>query len=105
MVIFFVPETRFYREACRTVALGPTNEPADVANIESPGLKDEPIRDSEKASNIRKTALKELIPWSNIDRNASYLNLFLRPFPLVFYPACAFAALTCKVSWTAHNTR
>ena len=96
MVIFFVPETRFYRNACRTVAEGPTNEPADVANTESQGPKDEPIQDPEKASNTRRRALKELIPWSDIDRNASYLNLFLRPFPLVFYPACAFAALGCR---------
>lgn len=96
MVIFFVPETRFFRERCRAVALGPTDEPADVANAESRGLKDEPIQDSEKASKTRRTALKGLIPWSKIDHNASYLNLFLRPFPLVCYPACAFAALTCK---------
>ena len=101
MVIFLVPETRFHREARRTVTLGPSNEPADVSNIESQGLKDEHIQDSEKASNARRTALKELIPWSNIDRSASYLNLFLRPFPLVCYPACVFGALSCKVSWTA----
>ena len=99
MVIFLVPETRFHREARRTVALGPINGPVD-ANIESQGLKDEPIQASGKADDTRRTALKELIPWSDIDRNASYLNLFLRPFPLVFYPACAFAALSCKVSRT-----
>ena len=103
--MFFVPETRFYREACRTVALGSTNEAADVAIIESQGLKNEPIQDSEQASNTRNTAFKELIPWSTIDRDASYLNLFLRPFPLVFYPACLFAALSCKVSWTVQDSR
>ena len=98
MVVLFVPETRFKREANRSVTPRQDNKRAGEANFKIQDVKGDPIQASGKASDTRKTVLQELSPWSGIDRHTSYLNLFLRPFPLVLYPACAFAALSCKSS-------
>ena len=95
MVVFFVPETRFYRGINSTIGPLPVTKAAITSGVESQGPRDDVIRRSDKANGARKTVIQELNPWSGIDRNVSYLNLYLRPFPLVFYPACAFAALSC----------
>lgn len=107
MVVFFVPETRFFRGS----GINPTNEPRQVseatnaADIELQGSKDDAAQESEEANNIRKTVIQELNPWSGIDRNVSYLNVILRPFPLVVYPACAFAALACRQLYLSYLER
>lgn len=100
MVVFFVPETRFYRGS----GINPTNRPRQL-NIFRSCFKDDVVEQSEEGNNARKTLLQELNPWSGIDRNVSYHNIFLRPFPLVFYPACAFAALACKSLSTSYLER
>ena len=96
MVVLFVPETRFNREANGLVTPRQDDKQTGEANFELQEVKDDPIQASGKASDTRKTVLQELNPWSGIDGHTSYLNLYLRPFPLVLYPACAFAALSCK---------
>ena len=40
------------------------------------------------------TFLQQLRPWSGINPHASYIHLFLRPWPLVLYPATIFSFLT-----------
>ena len=98
MVVLFVPETRFTREANGSVTAQQDDKQTGEANFELQEVKDDPIQASGKASDSRKKFLQELNPWSGIDGHTSYLNLYLRPFPLVLYPACAFAALSCKSS-------
>ena len=94
MVVFFTPETRFHREVNRLTPCLPEHEFPDR---KSEGLK-HTIAQTHKVipSPLRKSKIRELNPWSGIDRNVSYLNLYLRPFPLVLYPACLFAALSCE---------
>jgi hypothetical protein len=42
----------------------------------------------------KKTFLENLQPWSKINPNASLFNLFVRPWPLIVYPAVTFSFLT-----------
>lgn len=98
MVVLFVPETRFNREASGSVTPRQDSKRAGEADFELQDAKDDPKQASGKANDTRKTILQELNPWSGIDGDVPYLNLYLRPFPLVLYPACAFAALSCKSS-------
>ena len=46
--------------------------------------------------------LQELKPWSPINPQASLLNLFFRPFPLVAYPAIfyAFISFATILGWS-----
>lgn len=97
MVFFLVPETRFRRVLDPTVAPEVVQEPKSVAEVQTQGFDDGTSKDSGEVQNgSTKTYLQQLDPWSGIDNTSSYLNLFLRPFPLILYPACLFATLACK---------
>lgn len=41
----------------------------------------------------KRTYLQELQPWSKINSEASYFHLFIRPWPLIVYPAVLFGFL------------
>ena len=96
MVFFFVPETRFHRALDPATAPGIVQEPKDASKVQTQAFDDGTSNESgEGGKESRKTYLQQLNPWSGIDTTSSYLNLFLRPFPLILYPACLFATLAC----------
>jgi len=110
-IFFFLPETRWdrsHKEAQSSRKGSNSDEAVSTKDSVTTGEKTTVVTDkgviSESASleggdetyGPRKTFIQELNPWSGINRNANFLNLFLRPLPMVVYPACTFAVLACK---------
>jgi MFS family permease len=95
-ILLFFPETRF----SRTSVMG--NEsveeiPRVSTEKETPSDTVQEPTDSAQHSNLRgtkKTFLQELKPWSTIDTKSNYLGVFLRPWPMIVYPATLYAFLT-----------
>jgi len=60
-------------------------------------------RSTEITPTAKKSYLQELKPWSSINPNTTYFNLFIRPFPLILYPAVffAFLAFCSTLAWLA----
>jgi hypothetical protein len=96
MMFFLLPETRFPRgqsQSTATLNESPTstekiNEPTESA--------------SEDLSIKKKSYLQQLSPWSGITKDSNIVNLFLRPWPLIFYPATIFAltSFTLTIAWS-----
>ncbi|KAF2502935.1 MFS general substrate transporter [Lophium mytilinum] len=106
-VLFFVPETRYDR----------TSEPSLSANSSSQSISSasEEAIDTEKATEPRtkeypgsppsglspvpkKTFTQEISLWSGVPSDTNILKMFLRPFPMIAYPAVIFAFLGYAVS-------
>jgi hypothetical protein len=115
MIFFFLPETRWDRSSKQgqeETSRGETASSNEVATsevnkdqvIEEKGVTSEEgsVGSRDETYGTKKTFIQEINPWSGIDKNTNFLNLFLRPFPLLVYPACAFAVLACK-SNVAHH--
>lgn len=85
-------------EAELTKESATTGEKTTVVNDNGLLSESACLEGGDEAYGIRKTFVQELNPWSGVDRNANFLNLFLRPLPVVLYPACMFAMLACKSS-------
>jgi MFS family permease len=118
MIFFLLPETRYERTTPERRDSGATEIEGDDGIkrvvercLESDEHKTLPADEDviEKAlspSNTssekiafteeKRTFLQELNPWSGLDRHTNLINHFLRPFPLILYPACLFATLACK---------
>ena len=96
MVLFLVPETRFHRQTVSSKGPVPALGPLESVDAGSQDLREDEDEKSDKANGARKTRIQELNPWSGIDQSVSYLQVFLRPFPLIFYPAVVFATLVCE---------
>ncbi len=104
MVFLFVPETRFHRGLDPSIAPEVVQEPKSSAEVQTQVFDDGISKESgEGVKSVRKTYLQQLNPWSGIDPTSSYLNLFLRPFPLTLYPACLFATLACETPSQSRN--
>lgn len=90
-MFFFLPETQYYR----TYITG-----AQQTSDDSKETVTETT--AEVASIPKKTFLQELQPWSKINPNVSYINLFFRPAPLIVYPAVMFGFLifSTTLAWT-----
>ncbi|RDW63686.1 hypothetical protein BP6252_11231 [Coleophoma cylindrospora] len=99
LIFFFLPETRWNRvEEISPVQSGDERSPngsvKEPATVETAS---EAIL-SNQTYGTRNSFLKELNPWSGLDKNANLLNLFLKPFPLIVYPACTFALLAYSIA-------
>lgn len=120
VVVFFVPETRYVRDFSKslgsndvdlTMRRGSGDEESDgTPNVTSIGEKDVHYSDrSARSPSLgqrnshglaqipKKTWLQEMSLWSGTP-NTSILKLFLRPFPLIVYPAVIYAFLAYAVS-------
>ena len=104
LLFFFVPETQYPRTAQAASLQSPSSEnPSESTNEAKP--KDEPSKDEttkyetsvvedQLVVPAKKSYLQQLNPWSRINPNgekANFISLFLRPWPLVFYPAVAYS--------------
>jgi hypothetical protein len=89
VIFFFFEETRFYRR--------PTEEP-----IEPPTDQKHEVLVTEASTIPRKSLLQRLNPWSGIHPTTSYLAFFIRPWPMLAYPAVLYSFLTfsASVSWS-----
>ena len=97
MVILFVPETRFRRKSLGAQPL-PINKQEDTQGIEQQRLKEYSTEGLQEFRGSRMTMIQDMKPWSGTEHNISYWRLYFRPFPLVLYPACAFALLACELN-------
>jgi hypothetical protein len=50
----------------------------------------------------KQSFLEELKPWSRVNPNAGFFTLFIRPWPLLVYPAVlySFLSFSASVSWS-----
>jgi hypothetical protein len=84
-IFIFFPETQYFRRDRIT-------EVGSFQGIEEKvGSISEIV---EVSSPSKKTFLEELKPWSPINRQTNLLELFLRPWPMILYPATMFGFLS-----------
>ncbi|KAF7560197.1 hypothetical protein G7046_g3956 [Stylonectria norvegica] len=107
-IFFFAPESRFYRSTDLSQCLGATpstnnpreGEKGNVSQIEQAQYSTTAYHsDSPPTTSNRpvKTYRQLLNPWSGIHSHETYLQLLIRPIPLLAYPACAFATLLYSI--------
>lgn len=112
VVVFFCPETRYDRGDTEQFPFSPSSA-SDLASDEdkSPGELEKTMSASEKqvptsplgtpgmhAQKPIKTWSQQLSLWSGVPKDTNLLKMFIRPFPLVVYPAVIFAFLGYAVS-------
>jgi hypothetical protein len=94
-IFFFFPETQYFRTPSvndeQRNSVTSANE-KEISTVEDERTTSTPL--SETLSPQRKRSyLQELKPWSKINPNTNYLNLLLRPWPLIVYPALIYSFL------------
>ena len=101
-VFFLCPETRYDRSAINSAAPSTTASSTSVSKF-----SDDEEQTMEKTTNTNersvqyhsatqvapKTYAQQLSLWTGVSKETSLLKLFLRPFPMIAYPAVAFAFL------------
>ena len=101
-VVFLCPETRYDRSA---TTLATPSTPASSASISK--FSDDDEHSMEKTTSAKernvpgyetahvrpKTYIQQLSLWTGVPKETSLLKLFLRPFPMIAYPAVAFSFL------------
>ena len=94
-IFLLFPETQYYRTfvTAPVEAISETTDPKHTVAETTAQI----------TSNTKKSYLQELKPWSQINPNTTYFNLFVRPFPLIVYPAVLFAflAFCSTLAWLA----
>ena len=101
MVLFLVPETRFYRN----MDLGMQEDAAsnDVSEKMAPDSSYHDVDPESRSSSVaqsqgvQKSYLQTLKLWSGVPTGSNIFQIFLRPFPLIAYPAVFWAFMACKL--------
>ena len=109
VVLLFCPETRYYRSGVRTIgaserASDPASSDDEVASTEAGKLGtitakefgDHPLLQEEQVP--KKTWRQELSLWSGTPKDTNLFKLFIRPLPLIVYPAVILSFLGFAVS-------
>jgi hypothetical protein len=96
-IFFFFPETQYSRKynVATVSADSPTTTEGSQDGKENSTTENN--SDTEIAvtpSPAKLTFLQQLRPFSRVNPHSSYIHLFLRPWPLVLYPATIFSFLT-----------
>ena len=109
LLLFFVPETAYRRSNELNLDYladdsSGTNSPAE-RSTDTTKSEEKPLHQTVHASPHppNKTLLQRMMPFDGRKTDESFFLLFLRPFPLFFHPAIAWACLTQGViiGWTA----
>jgi hypothetical protein len=100
----FLPETAYYRNYVTGVQSVTSNDQevgqdttanADPESGKELGtIKADDSPNGSSTSPSKKTFLQSLKPWSKVNPEANILQLFLRPWPTIFYPAVFFSFIT-----------
>lgn len=107
VVLFFCPETRYARSGVRTISADEgVSKTSSLENIDDADDKDKDIATKAKAvdDNLatdqvpKKTWLQEKSLWSGVPKDTNLLKLFIRPIPLIVYPAVILSFLGFAVS-------
>ncbi|KAK3072547.1 hypothetical protein LTR53_006646, partial [Teratosphaeriaceae sp. CCFEE 6253] len=114
VVLLFCPETRYDRSyleevgpsvrGAGSVPSTPTSDEetgngAPVEKVASSRVKEDASLPAFRGEQVpKKTFMQELNPWSGVTKDTNLLELFIRPWPLIAYPAVIFAFLAYAVS-------
>lgn len=110
--VLFVPETRYDRSQVHSGASTPTSSGSEpdiesTAQTEENGEKLTKVRTAERSAGHpssgqdqlpKKTWRQELSLWSGVPEDTSLFRLFIRPLPLIVYPAVILSFLGFAVS-------
>lgn len=91
----FVPETQYSRKY-------DIDDVSDNQDDQNPGENKKSVATTSVEAVIpKKSFLQELKFWPQINPNASYIHLLIRPWPLIIYPAVffAFLAFSTTLAW------
>lgn len=95
VVLFFCPETRYDREDTRKQTWNDSDEETAPGN--GVASSEKPVRYSAGPVSPTPVPLRtwtqQLSLWSGVPRDTSLIKLFIRPFPLIAYPAVILAFL------------
>ncbi|KAE9972770.1 hypothetical protein EG328_004817 [Venturia inaequalis] len=113
-VLLFVPETQYNRDISKSLGSETsagsvqTSDPnlassSELVKVEkSPGGKEAEVAsqtDAHPALQIpKKTWLQEMSLWNELPKDTNLWEMFIRPLPLIVYPAVMFSFLTYAVS-------
>ncbi|KAK1757810.1 protein HOL1 [Echria macrotheca] len=105
-VVFFVPETRYFRDENQNVAgsaINSSREEVAASDMEknTATAKDRPDSGPESptlAPVPKKTWLQELNPWSGVAPDTNLFKIFVRPLPMFVYPCVIYSFLGYAVS-------
>jgi len=101
LLFFFFPETQYYRPPSSQLPHTSSDDHSESGTSEKAVV---PLGTAATvASPIpKKTYLQELNPWSGInpgiEKNTSFLFLFVRGWPLVVYPAVAYSIIAFAIA-------
>jgi len=109
VVVLLVPETRYDRSEAAISAGAPAksqpssppsekNDARDAVRSSPLDSPDDPEKDAGSTQVPRNTFAQDLRLYSGTPKDESILTLFLRPLPLIVYPAVIFAFLGYAVS-------
>jgi MFS family permease len=98
-VFFLCPETRYDRSA--VIVATPPTTPSSIcvskfSDDEENSMEKTASANDRNLSTVQekpKTYAQQLSLWSGVPKDTSLLKLFLRPFPMIAYPAVAFSFL------------
>ncbi|KAF2839092.1 MFS general substrate transporter [Patellaria atrata CBS 101060] len=102
-ILFFVPETQYARDVSKSLepTASDTSLPA-LYNAETETKQNSPVDAREilpsSISIPKKSYLQELSLWSGVAKDTNILKTFVRPLPMIVYPAVIFAFLGYAVS-------
>ena len=101
VVLFFCPETRYARSGVRTISasegVSHTSSSEDVVTTGKEVSAN--AKDVGETNQIpRKTFVQNLSLWSGTPKDTNLFKLFIRPLPLIVYPAVILSFLGFAVS-------
>ncbi|KAK4950306.1 hypothetical protein LTR10_011287 [Elasticomyces elasticus] len=113
-VLLFVPETRYDRSYLEkasssnqstdsvtggSVADEESGNGSPIEKVVSSKSKEMPTHPAFRGEQLpKKTWMQELSLWSGVPKDTNLLEMFIRPLPLIVYPAVVFAFLAYAVS-------
>lgn len=107
MILFLVPESRFERDLTHVENGNATQPRGSPIDVEDPADKENALADelevapsptTSSATPPKKSQMQLLNIYSGVPKDMNILELFLRPFPLIAYPAVLWATLACQLS-------
>lgn len=108
IVLFCCPETRYNREEAQQISW--TSSESSMRGSDEEGAPVKQFTPSEKSrpesppgtppatTKPRKTWIQQLSLWSGVPKDTSLIKLFIRPFPLIAYPAVILSFLGYAVA-------
>lgn len=101
VVLFFCPETRYARSGVRIISategVSESSSSDDVTHVDKEATANE--SEVDEANQIpKKTFVQNLSLWSGTPKDTNLFKLFIRPLPLIVYPAVILSFLGFAVS-------